>query len=100
VVIRERRIYRNRVNCSVMEASDEYTDRFRLTSVKMEEFLSVGGPFLHRETERSRAASEKQLLQIALYWLGTGGQYHAVGDMHGVSKDSACISVFISDTRW
>jgi len=79
-----------------MEGSDEYTDRFHLTSMKMEEFLSVGGPFLHWETNRSRAASEKQLLQIALHWLGTGGQYHAVGDMHGVSKDSACISVFIS----
>jgi hypothetical protein len=64
----------------------------------MEELLSMGGPFLHRETNGSRAASEKQLLQIALYWLGTG-QYRAVGDMHGVSKDSACLSGFISDTR-
>jgi len=83
-----------------MEGSDEFTDRFRLTSVKMEELLSMGGPVLHRETNRSRAAREKRLLQIALYWLGTGVQYHAVGDMHGVSKDSACIYVFISDARW
>jgi len=100
VVIRGRRIYRNRVNCSLIEGSDEYTDRFRITSVKMEEHLSMGGPFLYRETNRSRSASEKQLLQIALYWLCTGGQYHVVGGMHGVSKDSACISFFISDTRW
>ena len=60
----------------------------------------MGGHFLHRETNRSRAPNEKQLLQIALYWLGTGGQYRAVGDTHGVSKDSTCICVFISDTRW
>jgi len=59
---------------------------FLITSVKMEELLGMGGPFLYRETNRSRSASEKQLLQIALYWLGTGGQYHAVGGMHSVSK--------------
>jgi hypothetical protein len=100
VVLRGWRIYRNRVNCSVMEGSDEYTDRFCLTSVKMEELLSMGGPFLHRQTNRSRAAGEKQLIQIAQYWLGTGGQYQAGGDMRSVSEDSACICVFISDTRW
>jgi hypothetical protein len=59
--------------------------RFRRTSVKMRELLSMLGPFLHREANRSRALSEKQLLQIALHWLGTGGQYHSVGDMRGVS---------------
>ena len=35
-------IYTSRVNCSEMEASDEYTDRFRLTT-KMEEILSITG---------------------------------------------------------
>ena len=93
MVIRRRSIYRNRMNYSEMEGSDDYTDRFRLTSVKMEELLSVGGRSLHRETNRSRTPSEKQLLQIALYWLGTGGQYHAVGDTHDVSMNSVCISV-------
>jgi hypothetical protein len=28
----------------------------------------------------------QQQLLIALHWLGNGGQYDAVGDMHGVSK--------------
>jgi hypothetical protein len=28
-----------------MEASDEYTDRFSLTSVKMEELPSMTGPY-------------------------------------------------------
>ena len=54
------------MNYSEIEGSDEFTGRFRLTSVKMEEFLSMGGPFLHRETNRSGAVNEKRLLQIAL----------------------------------
>jgi len=56
-----------------MEGSSKYTDRFRLTSVKTEKLLNMFGPFLRRVTNRSRALSEKQLLQIALHWLGTAG---------------------------
>ena len=44
VVIQGQKIYRSRVNYSEMEASNEYTDRFCLTSVKMEE-LSMTGPY-------------------------------------------------------
>jgi len=43
VVIQGQKIYRSRVNYSEMEASDEYTDRFRLTTVKKEEILSMTG---------------------------------------------------------
>jgi hypothetical protein len=43
VVIRGQKIYRSRVKYSELEASDEYTDSFRLTSVKMEEILSMTG---------------------------------------------------------
>jgi hypothetical protein len=50
-----------------MEGSDEYTNMFRLTSVKMEELPTMVGPFLHRETNRSHVLSEKQLVQIALH---------------------------------
>jgi hypothetical protein len=80
-----------------MEGSYEYTDRFRLTSVKMEELLNMFGTLLLRVTNRSRALSEKQLLQTALHWLGTGGQYHSVSERNGVSKASACALVLISD---
>jgi hypothetical protein len=68
-----------------MERSDKYTDVFHL--MKMEELLNKVRPFLNWESNRSRAASERLLLQKALYWFGTG-QYHSMGDMHGVSKDS------------
>jgi hypothetical protein len=45
VVIQGQRIYRVRVNYSEVEGSNEYTDRFHLTSVKMEELASTVGPF-------------------------------------------------------
>jgi hypothetical protein len=64
-----------------------------LTSVKVEELFSMVGPFLQWETNQSPALSE----QFLLPGLGTGGQYHTVGDMHDVSKASVCIPVFISD---
>jgi hypothetical protein len=67
-----------------MEDSYEYNERFPITSVKMEELLSVTESVLHPETNRSQALNEKQFLQIALHWLGSGGHYHSVGDMHCV----------------
>ena len=67
------------------------------TAMKMAELLSMGGPFLHQETNQSPALYEKQLLQMVLPWLGTEGLYHIVCDMHGVSKANVCIPVFISD---
>jgi len=41
VVIQGQRVNRNRVNYSEMEGSDEYTDTFCLTSVKMEELVTI-----------------------------------------------------------
>ena len=100
MVIQGQRINRNRMNYNEMEDSDEHNNTFCLTSLKMEEIFSMVGPFLQRETNQSHALNEKQLLQIALDWLGTGGQCHSVGDMHGVSMVNVCIPVFISDRRW
>jgi len=37
----------------------EYNERFRPTSVKLEELLSKVGHFLHRDTNQSSALSEK-----------------------------------------
>ena len=48
VVIRGRK-FTETENCSEMAGSYEYTDRFRLTTVKMEELVRVAGPFLHLE---------------------------------------------------
>jgi hypothetical protein len=80
-----------------MEGSYEFTDRFRLTSANLKEPLSMFGPFLRWVSNQSRALSEKQLLQIALHWLGTGGQYNSVCERNGVSKARACTLVLLSD---
>jgi len=45
VFIRVQRIYRSRVNCNETEGSYECTGRFCLTSVKIEELLSMVEPF-------------------------------------------------------
>ncbi|PSN38630.1 hypothetical protein C0J52_23875 [Blattella germanica] len=50
-------------------------------------------PFLQHETARNHALTPKQQLQIALHWLGTGAQFHAIADMHGVSKSSVCRAI-------
>ena len=41
---------------------------------------------------QTKWCSEKQLLQIALLWLGTG-LYHSMSDMHDVSKANVCRAV-------
>lgn len=99
MVIQGRRIYGIRVNYKAV-GSNEYNDWFHLTSVKMEEHPSMVGPFLHWKTNQSCTLSEKELLQIALHWLGTGGQYHSVGKMHSVSVASVHAPVLISDKNW
>jgi hypothetical protein len=65
----------------------------------MEERLGMIGFFLRQETNLIRAPSEKQLLQIALYWLDTRVEY-SVDYMHCVSKANVCIPVFISESIW
>ena len=51
-------------------------------------------PVLRRASERNHALSAKNCVQIALHWLGNEGQYHAVSDMHGISK--ATVELFIN----
>jgi hypothetical protein len=81
VAIRRQRHYRSRVNYSDMESSHGYNE--------VPSNFSENG----RNCQHDWTLSDKQLLQIALHWLGTGGQYHSVGDKHGVSKASVCRAV-------
>ena len=50
MVIQGQRIYGIRVNYNEVEGSNEYTDRFHLTAVKVEELPSMVGRFLHWKT--------------------------------------------------
>lgn len=72
---------------------------YYLTSVQMEELLSMIGLCVNHETKESHTLGEKQLPQIVLQWLGTEGQYHSVHNMHGVFKASVCIPLSICDRR-
>lgn len=60
-------------------------------------YQKIGSEFQH-DTVRNYALNPEQQLLIALHFLGTGCQYHAVGDMHGVSSSTVhrCVTKFSS----
>lgn len=51
------------------------------------------GPVLEPESLRNNPLSAKDKLLLALHWLGNGGQYHGVAQMHGVHKSTVCRTV-------
>ncbi|KAJ4425616.1 hypothetical protein ANN_27812 [Periplaneta americana] len=86
---RRQRTFKDRINMDFVTYF-EYNQRFRMSSIKMQALLDEISHFLYKPTLRNRALSPKEQLCIALNWFGNGGQYHAVGDMHGVSSASVC----------
>lgn len=93
VVVRRPKLFRVRINYRHMEMTYEYNERFRLDSHKFQDLVSLLRPYLQRVTNRNKALSAELQLQITLHWLGTGAQYHAIADMHGISKASVCRAV-------
>ena len=84
-----------------MRKREEWIYRwFHLTSAKVEELLSMVRPFLHKETNQIPALNEKQLLQIALPWLGTEGQYHKEWVTCMVCQRPVCVFLFSSLIWW
>nr|CAI5832608.1 unnamed protein product [Callosobruchus analis] len=84
-----KRVFRPRINC-VFRSVFEFNERFRMSSIQMEQLRMDIGHMLLPPTDRSHALSTKMQLCIALHWLGNGGQYHVIADTHGVSKASVC----------
>ncbi|KAJ3654353.1 hypothetical protein Zmor_013546 [Zophobas morio] len=82
---RRPRTFRPRINFNFITIF-EFNQRFRSTSLKLEELVNIIGAPLQHETGRNHALSSRQQVQVALHWFGTGCQYHAIGDMHGLSK--------------
>lgn len=80
---RRRKLFRDRINNTFISMY-EYNERFRMSPQAMELLLQDIGHHLEHPTGKSGALRAKQQLCIALHWLGSGCQYHAVGDMHGV----------------
>lgn len=88
-VVMPRRCKVFRVRCNYTFTSlYEYNERFRMSSEAMESLLEDIGHQLQHATGKSGALTAKQQLCIALHWFGSGCQFHAIGDMHGVSKAS------------
>nr|CAI5840292.1 unnamed protein product [Callosobruchus analis] len=69
---------------------NEFNERFRLNRCQLENLLRDIGPRLANTTVRWYGLTPPQKTLIALHWLGNGGQYHGVCDMHGVSKMTVC----------
>ncbi|XP_065361950.1 putative nuclease HARBI1 [Calliphora vicina] len=90
ITIRRRRLFRPRLEYEFLESTLEYNERFRLKRDKFILLLNLLSPILENETNRSHSLTVQQQLLITLRWLGTGTTYHAVGDLHGVSKATVC----------
>lgn len=71
-------------------SDNEFNERFRLSRHQFENLLRDIGPRLANRTVRYYGLTPPQKTLIALHWLGNGGQYHGVCDMHGVSKMTVC----------
>jgi len=71
----------------------DFNERFRLSANKMERILLSIGNRIEHPPARNHALSTKEQLLTTLRWLGTGAQYHNIGDAQGVSKASVCRTI-------
>lgn len=90
IAVKRRRIFRPRLEYEFLESTLEYNERFRLKRDKFLLLINLLSAILERETNRSHSLTVQQQLLITLRWLGTGTTYHAIGDLHGVSKATVC----------
>lgn len=89
---RKKKLFRERINFDRFLETD-FMERFRLSPSTVESVLNVIGPIIKHKTNLNKALSPKQQLLSALHFFGTGSQYHAVSDMHGIHKSTVCRSV-------
>ncbi|KAJ8909428.1 hypothetical protein NQ315_016450 [Exocentrus adspersus] len=71
-------------------SDQEFIERFRLNRAQFQDLLRDLYPVLQNHSNRWYGLQPSQKMWIALHWLGNGGQYHGVCDMHGVSKMTVC----------
>ncbi|KAL1492568.1 hypothetical protein ABEB36_010808 [Hypothenemus hampei] len=81
--------FRERVDFGFL-SDDEFSERFRLNRIQFQDLLRDLSPALQNRSNRWYGLQPTQKMCIALHWLGNGGQYHGVCDMHGVSKMTVC----------
>jgi len=85
---RRKKVFRPRINFHLEDHL--FRERFRVRRDEFECILRFIAPYLKHKTELNKALSPDQQLMIMLHWMGNGGQYHGVSDMHGVEKSTVC----------
>lgn len=91
-VQKRKKRYRDRINFDYFLERD-FVERFRMSTSAVEKILNVIGPLLKHRTKFNQALEPRKQLLVALRFFGTGSQYHAVSDMHGIHKSTVCRAV-------
>ena len=89
---KRRKLFKQYINFNY-PSDREFVERFRMRPSEIDFVLSKIGPSIQHPTPKNKALSPRQQILIALHFLGNGGQYHGVSDMHGVSTATVCRSV-------
>jgi nuclease HARBI1 len=89
---RRKKVFRPRINFS-FDSESQFLERFRIGTEEFEFVLSLVGPHLQHRSNKNKALAPNHQLLTALHWLGNGGQYHGVADMHGLSKATVCRAI-------
>lgn len=85
---RRQRVFRARINFG-MEIYN-FEEKFRISGAAAEYVLRLIAEELSHDTFRNHALSPQMQFLAALHFLGNGGQYHGIADMHGLSKATVC----------
>jgi hypothetical protein len=87
-----KKVYRERINFRNL-TDFCFKEKFRLSTEEIEYVLEKVGSKLVHKTNKNKALTPEQQLLTALHWMGNGGQYHGVADMHGITKATVCRSL-------
>jgi hypothetical protein len=82
------KVFRPRITFEVPN-DFQFKEKFRLRRGEVDTVLGRIAPYL-LNSEKNMALTPMQQLLVALHFLGNGGAYHGVSDMHGVSKSTVC----------
>jgi hypothetical protein len=108
---RRQRVFKERINMTQIEDPTLFLEKFRISKPAFEYILEKIGVSLMHQTARNYALSPPHQLMIAFRFLGNSGQYHGIGDKHGIHKSTVqrllnrvCTSImeimFPEEIRW
>lgn len=87
-IVRRRRHFCDRINFGLNTYA--FQEKFRLSAPAAEYVLRCIAEDLLLSTRRNKALSPEMQLLTTLHFIGSGCQYHGIGDMHGISKATVC----------